>query len=444
MIFEPPGSAKSTYASVVFPSKYLGEQGGRRVILASYGAELARKMGRRTRSIIRQSRYRQLFNCALSNESHAADRFTLTNGSEYMASGLLSGITGNRADGAIADDPVSGREDAESEAMRQKTWDAWRDDLQTRLVPGGWLVLVMTRWNIDDVAGRILPENWNGESGVFDCRDGRKWRVLCLQARCETTSDPLGRQIGEYLWPEWFDAEHWQGLELEPYSWNSLQQQRPRPMEGGFFTEKQLLVKGDDGVYRPVETPQLVDCVFATIDTAVKSGKSHDGLAVVFHALTTSGSYPIKLVVLDWDITKLDGALLEQWIPSVFARLEELARLTRARLGSVGAWIEDKAAGSILLQQVAEKYPLQAIDSKLTSMGKTERGFNASGKVYAGDVKIARHAYEKTVEYEGAMRNHFLSQVTGFRPGAPEGSADDLFDDFCYGIAIGIGNPDGF
>lgn len=235
MFFMPPGSAKSTYASVVFPSSYLGRQENRRLILASYGDDLARKMGRRTRSIVRQPRFRGIYGATLTADSSAAQEFALTNGSEYMACGILSGITGNRAHGLVIDDPIKGREQADSETIRAKTWDAYEDDLKTRLIPGGWIALIQTRWHEDDLAGRILPEGWKGESGLIRCRDGMDWEVVCLQARCELENDPLGRGIGEYLWPEWFDARHWALYESNPRTWASLYQQLPAPPDGILF-----------------------------------------------------------------------------------------------------------------------------------------------------------------------------------------------------------------
>lgn len=235
MVFMPPGSAKSTYASVVFPSRYLGAQPSRKVILASYGDDLARKMGRRTRSIIRQRRFKGIFGCELTSDSQAAQEFSLTNGSEYMACGILSGITGNRAHGIIIDDPIKGREQADSEAIRKKTWDAYEDDLKTRLIPGGWIVIIQTRWHEDDLAGRILPEDWKGESGRILCRDGNEWEVICLQARCEVDDDPLGRAHGEYLWPQWFDRKHWAQFESNARTWSALYQQLPAPPDGVLF-----------------------------------------------------------------------------------------------------------------------------------------------------------------------------------------------------------------
>lgn len=240
MVFMPPGSAKSTYASVVFPSRFLGMTPDRRLILSSYGDDLARKMGRRTRSIIKQARYRAICNAALSKESKAAEEFSLTNGSEYMSCGILSGVTGNRAHGLIIDDPIKGREQANSETIRQKAFDAYTDDLKTRLIPGGWIVMIQTRWHEDDLAGRILPDGWSGQSGTFQCKDGMEWEVLCLQARCEVDEDPLGRKRGEYLWPEWFDRRHWAQFEENPRTWSSLFQQIPSPMDGDLFKPDQI------------------------------------------------------------------------------------------------------------------------------------------------------------------------------------------------------------
>lgn len=235
MIMSPPGSAKSTYASVVAPSWYLGREPNRRIILASYGDDLARRHGRRTRQLLKSPEVIGILQCELEADSRAADEFGLTNGSEYIACGIMGGVTGNRAHGIIIDDPVKGREQADSMVVRERTFQAYEDDLLTRLIPGGWVVIINTRWHEDDVCGRILPETWAGESGDIVCRDGNTWRVLCLQAECSTKTDPLGRKIGEMLWPEWFDAKHWAQFRLNRRTWSSLYQQRPSPDDGIMF-----------------------------------------------------------------------------------------------------------------------------------------------------------------------------------------------------------------
>lgn len=231
----PPGSAKSTYSSVVFPTHFLGRFPGRSVILASYASDLPKKFGRRARSIVNQSIYKRIFDTGLSAESGAVDEWALMNGSEWMAAGILTGITGNRVDGVVWDDLIKGREQADSEVIRQKTWDAYFEDLLTRKKPNGWEVGITTRWHEDDIAGRLLPAEYNGESGWVKGRDGNDWYVVCLPAECERDDDPLGRRIGDILWPEWFTKEHFAPFKRNARTWNALFQQRPAPESGDFF-----------------------------------------------------------------------------------------------------------------------------------------------------------------------------------------------------------------
>jgi len=235
MIFAPPGAAKSTYASVVAPSWYLGLAPGRRVILASYGSDLARRHGRRTRQLLLAPETSAILQTTLDPNARAADEFILANGSEYIATGIMAGVTGNRASGIVIDDPIKGREQADSATICDRTWEAYQDDLLTRLIPGGWVTMILTRWSENDLAGRILPEQWAGESGDIACRDGNTWRVVCLQAECTTTSDPMRRQIGEMLWPQWFGPRHWDQFRLNRRTWSSLYQQIPAPAEGILF-----------------------------------------------------------------------------------------------------------------------------------------------------------------------------------------------------------------
>lgn len=231
----PPGSAKSTYTSVVFPTYIMGRFPGEPVILGSYGSDLPRKFGRRARSIVRQPNYVRIFDTELSKESSAADEWALTNGSEFMGTGFQAGVTGNRAFGLIWDDPIRGRKDADSPVIRNATWDAYFDDLLSRKKPGAWEVGITTRWHEDDPAGRILPDQYNGESGWIDCRDGNKWFVVCIPAIAERKDDILGREIGERVWPEWFTEDHFEPFRVNTRSWNSLYQQRPAPEEGAYF-----------------------------------------------------------------------------------------------------------------------------------------------------------------------------------------------------------------
>lgn len=436
MLLMPPGSAKSSYASVVFPSRYLGENPRARIILASYASDLAVKMGRRVRSIIKQPRYQGIWGAGLSAESKAADQFILTNGSEYMAGGILSGLTGNRASGLIIDDPIKNRQEADSPTIRDRIWEEYTDSAKSRLIPGGWICIIQTRWHEDDLAGRILPEDWMGESGPIKCRDGRVWEVICLQARCEKPNDPLGRKIGEYLWPEWFDQDYWDEHQQNPRTWSSLYQQLPREPEGTLFKQESMLHNG-----LPVQNPTACDYVYAVIDTAFKAGDKNDGTAVTFWARNKFAGIP--LILLDWDVVKIQADLLEGWVPSVIDRLTELSIQCGARFGSAGTYIEDRASGIILLQMAPRKgWDVHAIQSMLTAQGKDTRAVAISTYVYRGDVKISEYAYNKTVQFNGRLQNHFLSQFFGYRTGLSN-QVDDIADTAFYAIALALGDESG-
>jgi predicted phage terminase large subunit-like protein len=221
----------------VGPAWALSKWEGYRIIIASYATKIAAKQSRKTRALCRQPRHVAIWpdRPILANDQKAVDQWALSNNSEFMAAGILAGITGNRADGIVLDDPIAGREAADSEVIREKTYDEYIDSITTRLKPNGWIALVQTRWHEDDLAGRILPEDYAGESGRILCRDGQYWTVVNIPAKAERTDDPLGREPGEYLWPEWFPARHWSQWEHNPRAsrtWSALYQQRPTAGEG--------------------------------------------------------------------------------------------------------------------------------------------------------------------------------------------------------------------
>lgn len=190
MLLLPPGSAKSTYASLLFPAWWMAQNPTASVISASHTASLAESFGRGVRMLI--SDHSERLDLELRPDARAAGRFATTRGGEYFAIGVHGGVTGRRADLALIDDPVRSFVDAESSAARDRLWNWYRSELVTRLKPNGRVILIMTRWHSDDIAGRLLQQ------------DG--WKVLRLPALAELP-DPMNRAAGEALWPEWEDRE---------------------------------------------------------------------------------------------------------------------------------------------------------------------------------------------------------------------------------------------
>lgn len=281
MVFMPPGSAKSTYASVVFPVWFMGRRRRRNVIVATYATDLARKIGRRARSILKQPIYREIFDTGLSAESSAADEWALENENEFMGGGILSGITGNRADLIVIDDPIKGRQEADSETIRERTKAEYEDSIKTRLKPGGRIVLIQTRWHEDDLAGSLLPPDYAGQSGPVVCRDGQVWEVLRIPAEADRDDDPLGRKRGEMLWTEWFTDEHWRSFRSVARTWSALFQQSPTPGEGTYFLKAWFDGGSADGRtyerrrYKPGGQPKHLR-KYITSDHAPTDGEDSD------------------------------------------------------------------------------------------------------------------------------------------------------------------------
>jgi predicted phage terminase large subunit-like protein len=222
MLILPPGSAKSTYASILFPSWYLGRNSKNSIIAASHTLELAERFGRRVRNIVGGQEYKAVFDSGLSEDSQAAGRWETKEGGEYFSAGVGGSITGRRADLGIIDDPVKSREDADSEIRRENTWQWYINDFLTRLKPNSRRILIMTRWHEDDLAGRILLH----EPG--------EWKVVHIKMEAGD-NDPLGRPEGALLWPEWFTQEMVDLAKRDTRSWSALYQGEPRPLGGGEF-----------------------------------------------------------------------------------------------------------------------------------------------------------------------------------------------------------------
>jgi predicted phage terminase large subunit-like protein len=230
MIFAPPGSAKSTYASILHTPWHFASHPKHCVIAASHTQELAEKWGRRVRNLVDE--HSAVLGVGLAPDSQAAGRWETDHGGEYFAAGVGGAIAGRRADLVVIDDPIRSREDADSETVRDKIWDWYKSDLYTRLKPGGRIVLIQTRWHEDDLAGRLLADMQAG---------GDQWEIISLPALAEA-NDPLGRSVGQPLWPEWEDEANLERKRraVGARDWSALYQQRPAPEDGDYFKKEWL------------------------------------------------------------------------------------------------------------------------------------------------------------------------------------------------------------
>lgn len=232
-VFMPPGSAKSTYVSILFPAWFLARHPAANILAASHTVELAERFGRKVRNIIADPYLAAVLGVQLTGDSSAAGRWATMAGGEYLAAGAGVGIAGFRGDLVIIDDPIRSRDDADSETVRERIWEWYRGDVRPRLKPDARIILVQTRWHEDDLAGRILLDMDAG---------GEEWTIVNLPAEA-LPGDQLGRAPGEMLW----DTEYGYGNFLRsekatqtPRNWSALYQQAPVPDSGNFFQSEWL------------------------------------------------------------------------------------------------------------------------------------------------------------------------------------------------------------
>lgn len=359
MIFMPPGHTKSTYASVRFPSWYMGRNPRNNLIHVSYAADLTHKFGRRIRNIVSSPEFGEIFHTNLADDSQARGDWSMAEGGEYFAAGMDGAITGRRADGLIIDDPLKGRKEADSKTIRDNGWETYRTECRTRLKKGGWIIIICTRWHEDDIPGRILPESWNGHTGWVKARPeagGEDWYVVSMPAMIETQdeadNDPLGRKIGEALWPDWKPAKE---LEVErtaqgTRNWGALYQQKPT-------TEAGAILKAKFWREWPLDDPPVCDYILQSYDTAFEEGEEDD-----CSARTTWG-------IFDWNAqdakrlpeallkrpppTRYHAILLEHWMDKVqYAELKKLAKASFTLFKPDRVLIEKKASGHVLIQDM--------------------------------------------------------------------------------------------
>ena len=232
MLFMPPRHGKSTLASVAFPAWHLGRHPNHEFISCSYSGSLAMSFSRKVRQLLREPVYKNVFEKSrLDKDSQSIESWQTTQGGGYVAAGVGGGITGKGANVLVIDDPVKNREDAESDNNRAATWDWYTSTAYTRLSPGGGILVILTRWHDDDLAGRLLKQAEEGAD---------QWEVIRYPAIAEI--DENFRKQGESLHPERYNVDALEQIRkaIGPRDWSALYQQNPVSDEGDYFSRDMI------------------------------------------------------------------------------------------------------------------------------------------------------------------------------------------------------------
>jgi predicted phage terminase large subunit-like protein len=388
----PPRHGKSEMTTVRWPMYLLEKNPGRRIMVGAYNATLACKFSRKMRRLIKGR-------VKISSDRKAVDDWETEEGGGVRAVGVGGGVTGMGANIIIIDDPVKSRAEAQSETYRDACYEWYTDDVYTRLEPGGVIVLIMTRWHEDDLAGRILASE-----------DGPNWTEIRLPALAEE-NDPLGRAPGEALCPQRYDVPALMNiLRVMRDSFNALYQQRPSSVEGDIF-------KADYFSNRYKRLPEL-KLVATFWDTATKDKAQNDEWAALTVGLGEDGFlYVLRLVHGRWDT------------PAGEKFLKEQADYFKTRYGAkyAGDYVEDASSGTTLMAYVRKSRPDLALIPVRVEGDKVSRANGVTPLLAAGMFKLpdgasypASHGWVKDL----------ISQCLAF----PNTKHDDIVDVVVYAL----------
>jgi predicted phage terminase large subunit-like protein len=376
MIFMPPRHTKTETVTVRYSAFRLEMEPTMNIILGSYNQHLANRFSRKIKRVVENR-------VEISKDRNAVEEWETEAGGGFRAVGVGGGVTGFGADLILIDDPVKSRDEAESKIFRDKCWDWFNDDLYTRLEPDASIILTMTRWHEDDLAGRLIREMEDG---------GEKWEIVKLPAIAEE-NDPMGRTIGDPLCPARYDLEALTRIKTKgERSFQALYQQRPTPKEGLFFHVDKLSI--DDAV--PVEGQKA-----RAWDKAATEGGGDWTVGVRMHRADDGIFYIEDVVRGQWNTATRDRTIRQ----TAECDGMEIKQIGEQEPGSGG---KESAENFIKL---LSGFPVTNV---IATNAKEIRADPFSSQVNAGNVKLIRGAWNKS----------FIEELRAF----PNGQHDDQVD----------------
>jgi predicted phage terminase large subunit-like protein len=301
------------------------------------------------------------------------------------ASGTDAAITGYGFGLGIMDDPVENWAAAQSEVKRESTWQWWDGTFKPRIWENGSILLMMTRWNIDDVAARILDKE-----GTI--QEGGRWEVLIYPALAEE-GDILGRAIGDALAPsryskQWLEAQR---ETMTTYVWNAEYQQHPVTAKGNYF--KPGMIK----IIEPHEVPEALCNFVGDLPSDVQKGTRFWDLAATEKKAMSQDPDAVSgsLLSLHLGITYwLDNVTMRAGPLEVKNTVDQTAKLDGRRV-NIRVEQEPGASGKILIENWAKSLPGYKMEGVPSSGDKVVRASDFAGQVNAGNVYMLKGAWNK-------------------------------------------------
>jgi len=390
VISMPPQHGKSLTVTESFPAWYVMKNPKKRVILTAYNSDFATDFGRKNKDKI--ERFGHHFNVSLNPLAKRNDKMFINGyGGSIMCFGIMSGITGKGADLIIIDDPIKNRQEANSKTTRESVWDEILDSVNTRLSADGKIIFIMTRWHEDDPVGRIIdivPE---------------QCEIINIPLEADE-DDPLGREVGEPLFPEIGKDAKWLEETKRMYtqkkgklSWEALYNGKPSIAEGNLLKAEHF------NYYKKEDLPEKFPVLILSVDTALKDGEDNDWTVIQAWGKIGPDFYMLDITRGHWNFTQMVSNI----------------RMMHNHWKPQQTLIEAKAAGQPVIDVL--RRTITGIIPVVPKDGKVSRTQAILGAVEGGNIYIPE---DHLLTYD------FVEECKSF----PNGKNDDMVDAFTQAV----------
>ena len=384
-----PRMGKSEFSSYLFPAFFLGKYPEKKIIMGTHTAGLSEDFGRRVRNLIESEEYQAIFpNTRVADDQKAAGKWSTSAGGQYYAAGVGGALAGRGADLFVIDDPHSEQDmKANSRLAFDNAWSWFQTGPLQRLMPGGAIIVIMTRWSLIDLTGRLIDFSIKNP-------DADQWEIVELPAILPS---------GKSLWPEQWPVEQLEAKKaaLDPRFWNAQYMQQPTADGAAFIPRSAWQIW-------PNEQPPQCEFIIQSWDTAHETKTTSD-----YSACTTWGVWYNEedgnsphLILLDAFKDRM-----------AFPELKEVAFKHWKEWDPDAFIVEKKAAGSPLIQELRRMgIPVQEFtpsrgNDKVARMNAVSDLF-ASGKVWAPDTRWAKEVIEEVAAFPVGDHDDYVDTTT--------------------------------
>lgn len=390
LIAAPPRSGKSEITSRRFPVWHLGRNPHHEIIVATYVQDFANRISRDSRNVRQWAQEWWPTLAPKANGTDGVEFWETEGGGNYKAAGVGGPIMGGGAHLLIIDDPYKNAKEANSFDIREDRWEWYTQTAYTRLAPGGGILLMATRWNDDDMSGRVIKQ--------FAELEG--WEVVVYPALAE--EDELYRKAGEALHPERYDADYLRKVQviIGSRAFAALYQQRPSPAAGAMFLRDWLGKRFDWDPQRPPENKKFTEKAIS-VDATFKGGDGTDYVSMGVWGRRGWSEY--------YRIDQVRGRMS-------YVETRQALRDTYAKHRPDATLIETKGNGEALLSDLASEIPGLIGRNPDPHGNKVSRAAVATPRFEAGEVYLPKDA---------PWVADYVEELCSF----PQGAHDDMVDD---------------